>query len=143
MKPYQHVLIALDLSDYSEQLMKRAMELCETLGGSVSVVHVVEPIPAYSFGYLGVEDLEEQVSKHATESVKRFAKTHHLADSQCHVMHGSTKHEIGKFIEEQKVDLLMVGSHSRHGVQVLLGSTANALMHVATCDVLSVRLSEE
>jgi len=34
---------------------------------------------------------------------------------------------------------VVIGSHGRHGVQLLLGSTANAV-HGASCDVLAVRM---
>ena len=35
---------------------------------------------------------------------------------------------------------LVVGSHGRHGLALLLGSTANAVLHGAPCDVLAVRI---
>ena len=37
-------------------------------------------------------------------------------------------------------DLIVVGSHGRHGLALLLGSTANGVLHGATCDVLAVRV---
>jgi universal stress protein A len=41
---------------------------------------------------------------------------------------------------EQNCDVIVVGSHGRHGLALLLGSTANDLLHGAPCDVLAVRL---
>ncbi|WP_292363901.1 universal stress protein, partial [Methylophaga sp. UBA1464] len=40
-------------------------------------------------------------------------------------------------------DLIVVGSHGRKGIKMLLGSTANAILHHARCDVLAVRLLDE
>ncbi|MEO1899758.1 MAG: universal stress protein, partial [Methylococcales bacterium] len=40
-------------------------------------------------------------------------------------------------------DLIVVGSHGRHGLALLLGSTANGVLHHAVCDVLAVRLSDD
>jgi len=34
----------------------------------------------------------------------------------------------------------VVGSHGRHGLALLLGSTANGVLHGASCDVLAVRV---
>jgi len=56
---------------------------------------------------------------------------------------GSPKTEIIRVAEENKVDLIVVGSHGRHGLALLLGSTANGVLHHATCDVLAVRLQED
>ena len=52
---------------------------------------------------------------------------------------GSTKNEVLRVAEEHKVDLIVTGSHGKHGLALLLGSTANAILHGADCDVLIVR----
>jgi len=56
---------------------------------------------------------------------------------------GSPKSEIIRVAEENKVDLIVVGSHGRHGLGLLLGSTANGVLHHAACDVLAVRLQDD
>ena len=40
-------------------------------------------------------------------------------------------------------DLIVVGSHGRYGLALLMGSTANGVLHGATCDVLAVRVGQE
>ncbi|MCV6604433.1 MAG: universal stress protein, partial [Porticoccaceae bacterium] len=52
-------------------------------------------------------------------------------------------HELHRYAEENQVDLIVVGSHGRHGLALLLGSTANGVIHGAGCDVLAVRIREE
>jgi len=44
--------------------------------------------------------------------------------------------------KKHNTDLVIVGSHGRHGVRLLLGSTANAVLHGAECDVLAVRVQD-
>lgn len=53
---------------------------------------------------------------------------------------GSTRAEILRLAKEKAVDLIVVGSHGRRGLALLLGSTANAILHGANCDVLAVRV---
>jgi universal stress protein A len=53
---------------------------------------------------------------------------------------GVPKNEIVELANQQKVDLIVVGSHGRHGLGLLLGSTANNILHHAKCDVMAVRL---
>jgi universal stress protein A len=55
---------------------------------------------------------------------------------------GSPKLEIIRIAEENNVDLIIVGSHGRHGLALLLGSTANGVLHHAKCDVLAVRIKD-
>lgn len=56
---------------------------------------------------------------------------------------GSPKLEIVRIAKEIQADLIVVGSHGRHGLALLLGSTANGVLHHAVCDVLAVRLSDD
>ena len=56
---------------------------------------------------------------------------------------GSTAKEILRIVQEQGLDLIVLGSHGRHGVAMLLGSTANAVLHHAECDLLAVRITEQ
>jgi universal stress protein A len=44
--------------------------------------------------------------------------------------------------KDQDIDLIVVGSHGRHGLALIFGSTSNSVLHGATCDVLAVRISE-
>ncbi len=39
-------------------------------------------------------------------------------------------------------DLIIIGTHGQHGIALLLGSTANAVLHGVSCDVLAVRVKE-
>jgi universal stress protein A len=56
---------------------------------------------------------------------------------------GSPKLEIVRVAEENNVDLIIVGSHGKHGIALLLGSTANGVLHHAKCDVLAVRIYDD
>jgi len=58
------------------------------------------------------------------------------------VLQGSTKREILNIAEDEAIDLIVIGSHGREGLQLLLGSTANAVLHGAPCDVLAVRVRD-
>ncbi|BBI62758.1 hypothetical protein HSBAA_40640 [Vreelandella sulfidaeris] len=51
--------------------------------------------------------------------------------------------EIHRFAEEHGVDLIVVGSHGRHGFALLLGSTSTGVLHGAQCDVLAVRVGKK
>ena len=51
--------------------------------------------------------------------------------------------EIHSKAEEIGADLIVVGSHGRYGLALLMGSTANGVLHGATCDVLAVRVGSK
>ena len=61
-----------------------------------------------------------------------------LDKKHCRIEFGSVKNEVLRLAKELKVDLIVTGSHGKHGLSLLLGSTANAILHGAECDVLIV-----
>ena len=140
---YKHILFATDLSDDTEYLIQKVKALCDLTKAQLSIIHVVEPLPGYSYAYLGIEDIEGQLINEAKAGIDALAQQLSVSKDHTHVEVGPTKTKILETADEAKIDLIVCGSHGRHGLSLLLGSTANAILHGAKCDVLTVRLPEE
>lgn len=143
--PYQHILVAVDLTEECDPVVKRARKLAQASGAKMSVVHIVEPM-AMAFGGdvpMDLSMLQQQQFEQARERLAAFSgKYPEIADDQRHLAYGQPRQEIHRLAEEQGCDLIVVGSHGRHGLALLLGSTANDVLHGAPCDVLAVRLKK-
>ncbi len=142
---YQHLLVALDFSPDNAQIIGRAQALAQAFSARISLVHVVEYIPLDLANDLMLAqpiEVDEQMLDEARQQLQELAQTHGLADAPIHCLNGSTKAEILQLAQQQGADLIVVGSHGRHGLALLLGSTANAVLHGASCDVLAVRVPE-
>jgi universal stress protein A len=59
-----------------------------------------------------------------------------------HIILGHPAQEMHNMAKNDEVDLIVVGSHGRHGLALIFGSTSNSVLHGASCDVLAVRISE-
>ena len=140
---YNHILYATDLTEDTEFIVKKVRSIRGYTGATLSLVHVVEPLPGYSYAYLGVEDIEGQLLEEARQAIQKLADELHVEKANTYVEVGPTKTKILKIADDIKADLIVCGSHGRHGLSLLLGSTANAILHGANCDVLTVRLPEE
>ena len=57
-------------------------------------------------------------------------------------MIGRPESQIHQLAEDVAADLIVVGSHGRQGLALILGSTANGVLHGAHCDVLAVRVGD-
>lgn len=143
--PYQHILVAVDLTEECDPVMHRAQKLAASSGARLSVVHIVEPM-AMAFGGdvpMDLSMLQQQQFDQARERLDKFAgKYPTLNSDQRHLAYGQPRQEIHRLATEQQCDLIIVGSHGRHGLALLLGSTANDVLHGAPCDVLAVRLKK-
>lgn len=142
MREYRHILAAVDLSPEGAQVLERARDLAERYGSTLSLVHVIEPLPVDAAGeaLLPPMSIESELHENAERKLRELADQAGLAQTRRHVVMGYTKREIISFASEHAVDLIVVGSHGRHGLALLLGSTANAVLHGAPCDVLAVRI---
>jgi len=133
---YKKILVALDLHDDIAVVLSQAGFLAERYRAELHLVHVLPhvytSVPyAYDFQTEMEKEAERRLEKVKADSKFKF---------ETHLLIGSPKHEILNLAKELKADLLVVGSHGKHGVQLLLGSTANSLLHGAVCDVLTVRI---
>ncbi|MBX3709074.1 MAG: universal stress protein [Gammaproteobacteria bacterium] len=140
---YKHILFATDLTEDTEYLIEKVLTIRNFTGAALSLIHVVEPLPGYSYAYLGIEDIEGQLITEARQSIEKLAIRMNVSKEDQFVEVGPTKTKILKIADDVHADLIMCGSHGRHGLSLLLGSTANAILHGAKCDVLTVRLPEE
>jgi universal stress protein A len=147
MENYTHILLAVDFYEHCEAVASRAKDLAIKYQAKLSIIHVVDSLPITDAGYGGdipfnmdiTTELMAGAKKRLAKLAEKLAVT---KDSQWLEM-GSPKAEIVRVAEENKVDLIVVGSHGRHGLALLLGSTANGVLHHATCDVLAVRLQDD
>lgn len=140
---YNHILYATDLTEDTDFLVQKVRQIRGYTGAKLSIVHVVEPLPGYSYAYLGVEDIEGQLIEEARQAMEKLGGQLNVDKADLHIEVGPTKTKILKIVDDIKADLIVCGSHGRHGLSLLLGSTANAILHGANCDVLTVRLPEE
>jgi universal stress protein A len=83
---------------------------------------------------------EHEAATQATEQLSAIADARGLAATAVSVQHGTPAVEVHRLTGELHADLVVMGTHGKHGVELLLGSTANAVLHGANCDVLAVRI---
>ncbi len=140
MSLYKHILIALDLSSDNESIVERAFSLAVD-STAVSLIYVQEPI-AYPSAYVGDAPLQAQELMHASaqKMLEDIGERYNIPSGLRYIETGRSAAKIHDIAKANDVDLIVVGSHGRHGVQLLLGSTANAVLHGASCDVLAVRI---
>lgn len=147
MASYENILIAVDFSAACKQVVERGLLFASQNQANIFFIHVVEHLPPIDFGYepmgnAGWYNNEDEIIKHAEKNIHALAKEHDIPSDNAKVISGSPKHEIIDFTKNNNIDLIVIGSHGRHGLQRLLGSTSYPILHNAPCDVLAVRIKE-
>jgi len=141
---YKNILVAVDLAIDMDAVIKRATEGIAD-GATVSLVHVLEP----AYFYYGMEpalgtlppSFEEDMLNRAKAELAEAGKKFGVPPTRQYLERGHAPTQILRLAQDKAVDLIVIGSHGRHGWRLLLGSTANAVLHGARCDVLAVRVA--
>ena len=145
MADYTHILLAIDFSPATNSVTRQAMELCRAFKAKLSLAHVVEFTPMNLSNDMALPlevEFEQELVEQSQRRLQKLGEELGIDQSECFVLQGSTRREILHLAEEKNVDLIVIGSHGRQGIQRLLGSTANAVLHGAPCDVLAVRIKD-
>lgn len=142
MSHYKSILIAVDVSPQASEVVDRARSVAAR-HASFHLVHVVEPIIAETdmnlTPVISVE-VEQAMVERAENYLDQLIHDAGLKGASREVLMGGVRRSIHQLAEDKDADLIVIGSHGRHGLGLLLGSTANAVLHGAGCDILAVHI---
>lgn len=144
MSSYQHILAVVDLTEDSHAVAQRARDIAEVNGaGPPTLLHVVEyvPVEPLSDSLLPSVQLESELLERARTRMAELAGQLGTPAPAWRVETGNIKNEILRVAREGRHDLIVIGSHQRHGLSILVNLTEDTVLHGAPCDVLAVRLA--
>ena len=140
----QHILVPVDFSPYSDGAITYAVALAGKLQARVTLLHIIHETPigvgdmASALPYTYLQDLEAEIMRSLEEQLTRLQNAG--VQSDVLVLHGVPFQTIVDVAKEQKVDLIIMGTHGRTGLpHVLLGSVAEKVVRLAPCPVLVTR----
>jgi universal stress protein A len=142
MKIYSRVLLVVALDEHAEKIGTRARDIAALCNAELSILHVVEYVPVEPMGetLLPTVQIEEELVQRAKQRLAELAKKLGVESARREVAAGNIKAEIVRAAQEQKVDLIVLGSRERRGPSILVNFTEDTVLHAAPCDVLAVRL---
>ena len=147
MADFKRILLAVDFSEDSEFLIKRALELANKYEARLFLIHVVVDLRGHLLERIFMsslsDDVEEQMIDSAKKQLRQLAERLGIAQTDCIIEVGSPKTGILKTVKEHGIDLIVVGNHGVGGTDILLGSTAYTILHKSPVDVFVIRLPQD
>lgn len=143
---YRQIVFGIDLHPNCDFTVARKVQnLAKVFGAELTFVHAVEHINTYGIGqaYPSVLDIEDSILEAAKKEMGRLADDLGIPVGSCVVELGSPKAVLFHQVKARQADLLVVGSHGRHGLALLFGSTASNVTHGAECDVMAIRIRDD
>lgn len=149
---YKHLLLALDFAPDAEPVLARALRLRGQYAARLSLVHVLDYVPhsvelmpmSYTGDLMLPEDfdLENRLIEVSRAQMDEIGERIGVPPEDRHIQIGPVGHAIQATAEELGADLVILGSHGRHGLKALLGSTVKSVVQGLTCDLLCVRIGD-
>lgn len=141
---YNNILVALECGQDAKKVLEKAAQLSKgDPAVKLHLVHVVLDLIiadwAGSPGQIPPPLDQEELAQCAGNYLKPHIEAAGLDPQELIISFGSPAQGILKQAENLSCDLIISGSHSRHGLEILLGSTAHKILNLAKCDVLLVR----
>jgi len=138
------ILVPVDFSENSAKIVRFAQFLADKCKAEMYFVFVVQSFEDYSgffVPHMPVARFEEELLQSAEKKMKEFLGEH-LASGIPHrgkVLSGDVAEEIILYAEEEKIDLIVMGTHGYKGLEkILFGSVAEKVVKTASCPVMTV-----
>ena len=138
------ILVPLDGSDYSTKALRYAVSIGKKYGSKLMLVHIViSPLYAYAEGFV-MTDHERRLEDEGSNILKKgleYAKSEGV-EAESFLKKGHPSEEISNIANEEKYDLIVMGSRGLSGIKIfLLGSVSERVSRFAKCPVMIVKLS--
>ena len=140
----QHLLVPVDFSENAQQALEYAIRLASKLEARLTLLHVIQALPlgggdmGVTVPYTYLEVLEAEIARRMQACLERVTAVG--LEGESIIVKGVPFQEILETAKTQQVDLIVMGTYGRTGLQhVLLGSVAEKVVRLAPCPVLVVR----
>lgn len=144
----EKILFPIDFSEGSMNALDYAISLSKEYNAKLYLLHVVHDISmtaGWQVPHIRVDELYRDMEEGARKEIEKccMEELRELKNIEKIVLRGIPDEEILKVSRKEKIDLIVIGTHGRTGIdRLLFGSTAEKVVRKAPCPVLSVRLPE-
>lgn len=138
----QKILVAHDGSKSSDKALKKAVEMAVNFNASLTVLAVVPELYLTELSDADRNRIFEALSRETAEAMEKIRKS--LSGKSIEVKtlirQGDPAEKILETAQKMKVNLIVTGSHGRHGTKkFLLGSVSSKIVDYSKCPVLVVK----
>lgn len=140
----KRILFPTDLSEGSAHAVPFVADLTKHYGAKLYIIHVMYDVARATGWYVphvSMDEMYREIEANARKEIEKccIEELRGYKDIDYKVLKGVPHEEILKFSEENSIDLIIMGTHSRKGLdRVIFGSTAERVVRNARCPVLTV-----
>lgn len=142
----ERILFPTDFSEGSAHALPYAVDLARHYNAQVYILHVIYDIgKAFEshIPHVSTDEIHREMHNWASKELDKCCveETRGVADIHKSIVVGVPYEEIIKFADKEKIDLIVIGTYGRSGLErFIFGSTAERVVRRAPCPVMTVRV---
>lgn len=136
------ILVAHDGSKSSDKALKKAVELAVNFNASLTVLSVIPELYLTELSDMDRSKIFEALSRETVEAMEKIRKslTGKSIEVKTLIRQGDPAEKILETAQKMKADLVITGSHGKHGTKkFLLGSVSSKVVDYSKCPVMVVK----
>ena len=130
---YDIIVCAIEASDESKEILLKAYNLAQLHKSKLFVTHIIP----YS---ILPKDYQKELKENALPEIESITSSLGIPKDDVTIKFGKPYEQICMLAEQKNADLIILGTHSKKGINALIGSTANAVANYAKCDVSLIKI---
>ncbi|MGD8353223.1 MAG: universal stress protein [Pseudomonadota bacterium] len=143
-QPIRKILVPVDFAASSNKAFLHAREMVKWWEGELHVIHVLDTEFLSGAVHITIEPLDESVSKWKKRAEEKLKNIYHVGgeelEGEIHIRQGKPHEEILKLADELGVDMIVMGSHGRKGLErAIFGSVAEKVARMCKVPILIIK----
>ncbi len=144
----KRILFPTDFLQGAKEAIVYAADLAKKYNARLYIIHVIHDVTKATGLYVphvGMDEILKSLDEEAQKEIKRvyLEELRGYDRIEYGVLRGIPYEEIVRFAKDNDIDLIVMASHGRRGLdRLFFGSTAEKVVKYAPCPVLVVRASE-
>jgi nucleotide-binding universal stress UspA family protein len=144
MTAFKEILFPVDLSEMSPRLVPSVKNVVDAFKGNLHLLFAARVMGQYTGFYVSaaaVASFEQGILEGAQRKLKEFREAHFPAEQRIvmAVKSGDPSEEVLAYITENRIDLVVMGTHGRRGFdRLLFGSVAERVVKLSPVPVMTI-----
>jgi universal stress protein A len=130
---YEIIICAIEASDEGKEILSKANKLAQLHNSKLFVTHTIP----YT---LLPTDYQKELKENILPEIEAITSSLGIPQNNVTIKFGKPYEQICMLAEKKNADLIILGTHSKKGINALIGSTANAVANYAKCDVSLIKI---
>jgi len=144
LETFRKILLPVDLSEVSPKIVPLAINIAKKYESELHILFVARSFKYFDSMYVppvSIQTFEHEIIKAGEKQIEEFAQTYFgdLPNCKTNVVFGDPADEIINYIKSEGIDLVIMGTHGRKGLdRILFGSVADQVIKTSPVPVMSI-----